>query len=78
MYRYCGMISARCAKLCCSKHSVQRRSSQSEHQTSDGLEIWRLSHIPQEDGELDMMLISCNILLVLKWKLKSINYHWSL
>jgi hypothetical protein len=26
----------------------------------------RISHIPQVDGELDMMLISCNILLVLK------------
>jgi hypothetical protein len=61
------------AKLCCSKHSVQRPSSQSEHQTSDGLEIWRLSHIPQKDGELDMMLISCNILLVLKWKLTFIH-----
>jgi len=42
--------------------SVQSPSSQSRHQTSDGLEIWRLSHIPQKDGELDMMLISCNIL----------------
>jgi hypothetical protein len=25
-----------------------------------------MSHIPQKDGELDMMLISYNILLVLK------------
>jgi hypothetical protein len=47
-------------------HSVQRPSSQWGHQTFDGLEIWRISHIPQKDGELDMMLISCNILLVLK------------
>jgi hypothetical protein len=23
--------------------------------------IWRCSHIPQKDGEVDMMLISCNI-----------------
>jgi hypothetical protein len=35
-------------------------------EVTDGLEIWRISHIPQKDGELDMMLISCNILLVLK------------
>jgi hypothetical protein len=34
-------------------HSVQSPSSQSRHQTSDGLEIWRLSHIPQKDGEAD-------------------------
>jgi hypothetical protein len=54
-------------------HSVQSPSSQSRHQTSDGLEIWRLSHIPQEDGEVDMMLISCNILLILKYKLSFIN-----
>jgi hypothetical protein len=33
-------------------------SSHSGHHTSDGLEIWRISHIPQKDGELDMMLIS--------------------
>jgi hypothetical protein len=46
-------------------HSAQSPSSQSGHQTSDGLEIWRISHIPQKDGELDMMLIFCNILLVL-------------
>jgi hypothetical protein len=32
---------------------VQSPSSQSGHQTSDGLEIWRISHIPQKDGELD-------------------------
>jgi hypothetical protein len=42
-------------------HSVQNPSSQSRHQTSDGLKIWRVSHIPQKDGEVDMMLISCNI-----------------
>jgi hypothetical protein len=42
-------------------HSVQSPSSQSGHQTSDGLEIWRLSHIPQKDGEVDIMLIFCNI-----------------
>jgi hypothetical protein len=47
-------------------------------QTSDGLEIWRLSHIPQKDGELDMMLLSCNILLVLKYKITFINCHQSL
>jgi hypothetical protein len=29
-------------------------------QAADGLEIWRFSQIPQKDGELDMMLISCN------------------
>ena len=46
-------------------HSAQSPSSQSGHQISVGLEIWRISHIPQKDGELDMMLISCNILLVL-------------
>jgi hypothetical protein len=40
-------------------------SSQSGHQTSDGLDICRISHIPQKDGELDMMLISCNIVIVL-------------
>jgi hypothetical protein len=34
-------------------------------ETNDDLEIWRISHIPQKDGELDMMLISCNILFVL-------------
>jgi hypothetical protein len=50
-------------------HSGQIPSSQSGHQTSDGLEIWRLSHIPQKDGEVDMMLISCNILVGLNWKL---------
>jgi hypothetical protein len=44
-------------------HSAHSPSSQSGHQTSDGLEIWRISHIPQTDGELDMMLLSCNILL---------------
>ena len=55
-------------------HSVQSHSSHSRHQTSDGLEIWRLWHNPQKDAELDMMLISCNILLVLtKWKLTCIN-----
>jgi hypothetical protein len=46
-----------------SKHYVHSPSSQSGHQTSDGLEIWPISHIPQTDGELDMLLISCNILL---------------
>ena len=54
------------AKLWYSMHSVQRPSSHCGHQSSDGLEIWRISHIPQKDGELDMMLISCNILHVLK------------
>jgi hypothetical protein len=49
------------AKLWCSMHSVQIPSWQSGHQTSDGLEIWRISHIPQKDGELDMMLISWNV-----------------
>jgi hypothetical protein len=44
-----------------SMHYAHSPSSQSRHQTSDGLEIWRISHIPQKDGELDMMLISCNI-----------------
>jgi hypothetical protein len=62
--RPCCRICIRFAKLCWSKHSVQRPSSQSEHQTSDGLEIWRISHIPQKDGELDMMLISCNKITV--------------
>jgi hypothetical protein len=33
---------------------VQRPSSQPEDQTSDALEILRISHIPQKDGELDM------------------------
>jgi hypothetical protein len=56
-------------------HSVQIPSSQSGHQTSDGLEIWRISHIPQRDGDLDMMLISCNILVGLNWKLTFINCH---
>ena len=41
-------------------HCVQRPSSHCGHQTSDGLEIWWISHIPQKDGELDMMLISLN------------------
>jgi hypothetical protein len=50
-------------------HYVQRPSSHCGHQTTDDLEIWRISHIPQTGEELDMMLISCNILLVLKWKL---------
>jgi hypothetical protein len=36
-------------------HSAHSPSSQSGHQTSDGLEIWRIPHIPQTDGELDMM-----------------------
>jgi hypothetical protein len=54
-------------------HSVQSPSSQSRHQTSDGLEIWRLSHIPQKDGEADMMLISCNILLILEYKSANIR-----
>ena len=56
---------------------MQSPSSQSGHQTSDGLEIWRISHIPQKDGELDMMLISCNILIVLTCKLTLINGHQS-
>jgi hypothetical protein len=55
-----------------SVHFVQSPSSHSWHQTSDGLDIL---HIPLKDGELDMMLISCNILLVLKWKLAFINYR---
>jgi hypothetical protein len=55
-------------KLWWSRHFVQSPSSQSGHQTSDGLEIWRISHIPQKDGELDMMLISCNIVIVLTCK----------
>jgi hypothetical protein len=60
-------------------HYAQRSSSHSRHQTSDGLEIWRLSHIPQKDGELDIMLISCNILLVLKQKLAFIVFgHFDL
>ena len=54
-------------------HSVQIPYSQSGHQTSDGLEIWRISHIPQRDGDLEMMLISCNILVGLNWKLTFIN-----
>jgi hypothetical protein len=49
-------------------HSVHRASSHCGHQTSDDLEIWRIAHIPQKEGEFDMMLISCNILEVLKWK----------
>jgi hypothetical protein len=49
-----------------SMHSVQSPSSQSRNQPSDGLEIWRLSHILQKDGEVDMMLISCNILNIRK------------
>jgi hypothetical protein len=44
-------------------HSVQIPSSQCGHQTSNGLEMWRISHIPQRDGDLDMMLIPCNILV---------------
>jgi hypothetical protein len=44
--------------------------SHSGHQTSDGLEIWRTSHIPQVDGELVIMLISWNILFAFKLKLK--------
>jgi hypothetical protein len=47
------------------------------HHTSDGLEIWWISHIPQKDGELDMLLISCNILYVLKCKLTLSNGHQS-
>jgi hypothetical protein len=35
-----------------SVHSVQSPSLQSRHHTFDGLCIWRLSHIPQKDGEL--------------------------
>jgi gas vesicle protein len=42
---------------------LESPSSHSGHHTSDGLEIWRISHIPQKDEEFDMMLISCNILL---------------
>jgi hypothetical protein len=56
---------------------VQSPSSQSGHQTADGLDIWRISHIPQKDGELDMMLISCNILIVLTCKFTLINGHQS-
>jgi hypothetical protein len=48
------------------KRLIEKEIQELRHQTSDGLEIWRISHIPQKDGELDMMLISCNILLVLK------------
>jgi hypothetical protein len=55
-----------------SVHRMQSPSSHSWHQTSDGLDIL---HIPQKDGELDMMLIFCNTLLVLKWKLAFINYR---
>jgi hypothetical protein len=66
------------AKLWCSMHSVQIPSSQSGHQTSDGLEIWRISHIPQKDGEVDMMLISCNILIVLTCRLTFIYCHQSI
>jgi uncharacterized coiled-coil DUF342 family protein len=32
-----------------SMHSVQRPSSHSRHQASDGLEIWQFSQIPQKD-----------------------------
>jgi hypothetical protein len=56
-------------------HSVQRPSSHCGHQTSDGLEIWRISHIPQKDGGLDMMLISCNILLVEGLCTECIEHH---
>jgi hypothetical protein len=42
----------------------------SEHQTCDGLWIWRESHIPQTDEELAMMLISCNIWFMLSCKFK--------
>jgi hypothetical protein len=37
---------------------VQIPSSHCGHQTSDGLEIWRISHIPQKDGELPEYLSS--------------------
>jgi hypothetical protein len=38
----------------------------SEHQSSDCIQIWRISHKPQTAGELDIVLISCNKLVVLK------------
>ena len=59
-------------------HSVHSPSSHCGHQTSDGLEIWRISHIPQKDGELDMLLISCNILVVLNWKSTFIYCHFDI
>jgi hypothetical protein len=62
-------------KLWYSMHCAHSPSSQSGHQTSDGLEIWRISHIPQKDGELDMTLISCNILIALTCNLTFIYCH---
>ena len=56
---------------------MQSPSSQSGHQTSDGLDLWRISHIPQKDGVLDMMLISCNIVIVLTCTFTLINDHQS-
>jgi hypothetical protein len=39
---------------------------QSRHQISDGLAIWRCSHIPQKDGEVDMMLTPRKIQSILQ------------
>jgi phosphoketolase len=56
-------------------HCAHSPSSQSGHQTSDGLEIWRISHIPQKDGALDMTLISmdCSDVIILENIVKNVK-----
>jgi hypothetical protein len=40
---------------------------ETEHLIKEMIEnIGKITHISQKDGEVDMMLISCNILLILK------------
>jgi hypothetical protein len=53
-------------KLWCCVQSMHNSWSHSGHHTSDGLEIWRSSHIPQVDGELVIMLIFWKILYIVQ------------